>query len=209
MTFAEMKTEVTRRLNESATAETFWTQDDIETALQEAYAEMSDYSEWYETSTSLAMTGLTYYNLTTNILDEFLSPRRAFNVQTNRWLEPIDVRDLDYHTYVQWENNQGEPQKCLQRGLWWLGVYPKNSSGFISIYYTAIPLPFQSSSEEPGFPRQFHYGLVEYALYDLLCQEAETMKALLHWNQFLEHREGLKFYVQNRTSYDRIGALRG
>jgi len=209
-----MKTETFRRLNEArfgaAGAVTptpiYWQEDDVEAALLDGYAELSDASEWYERSANLPLGGQTYYNLDTALSDIFLSPRRAFNSQTNRWMEWVDVRDLDYRTYRQWELISAEPQKILFRGLSWLGTFPKQMGGTLLFFYTAMP-PALADGDAPIIPQEFHYGIVDYALYDLMCQEGETDKALKFWNSYLRYEEGLKRYVNNRVSVDRVGGF--
>lgn len=206
MTFAEQKTEVFRRLNESSSSPTYWTEADVEDALNEGYEEISDASEWYERSASISkLKNRTYYDLQTNLIDTFLAPRRCFNPQTNQWLDPISVRTLDFKTYRQWELNPGEPQKMFMRGLWWLGTYPKSGadSGTLQLYYTALPTAMSADGDEPAFPQEFHMGLVSYALYELRYQERETGIALKHFAEYQSYESGLRGYVQQRTSLDR------
>lgn len=206
MTFAEQKTEVFRRLNESSSSPTYWTESDVEGALNEGYAEISDVSEWYERNASISkLKNRTYYDLRTNLSDTFLAPRRCFNPQTNQWLDPISVRTLDFKTYRQWELNPGEPQKMFMRGLWWLGIYPKAGadSGTLQLYYTALPTEMAADGDEPAFPQEFHLGIVSYALYELRYQERETAAALRYFAEYKEYETALRGYVEQRTSFDR------
>lgn len=215
MTFAEMKTEVFRRLNESRLGASgavtptpiFWQEDDVVAALIDGYQELSDAAEWYEREYDIPLSGQTYYNMETVLSDIFLSPRRAFNPRTNRWMEWVDVRDLDYRTYRRWELITGEPQQILFRGIGWLGTFPKKSGDTLQFFYTSIP-PDLEDADTPLMPQEFHLGIIDYALYDLMCQEAETAKALKFWQSYLNYEEGLKRYVKNRVSLDRIGGYR-
>jgi hypothetical protein len=116
MNFSEMKTEVFRRLDESSSSPVFWTSADIEEALNEGYQEISDATEWYETYDIVSLlSGLTYYDLRFYLGDTFLSPRRAQNQTTERWLTPSHVRDLDFQTYTQWEIVSGEPTRIVMQ----------------------------------------------------------------------------------------------
>lgn len=212
MTFGEMKTEAFRRLNENSSSPVFWEETDVEAALNEGYEELSDATEWYERHATIDLcSNKPYYDLRTVLTDTFLSPTRAFNNQTNRWLTPDIVRNLDLNTFRQWETITGEPERMFVRGLWWLGYFPKSSSdsGTIKQYYTAIPPPMSAAADEPGFPQEFHYGIVEYGLYDLLAQGGETKKALAHWLGYLGYQEGLQKYVKGRTGLERVGGWRG
>lgn len=210
MNFSEMKTEVFRRINESAGTPVFWSEADVAAALNDGYEELSDSTEWFEKSNTITLSGSTYYNLSSNTVltgNEILTPKRAFNPRTNRWLRWTDWRDLDNHTYRQWETVTGEPEQILSRGMWWLGTFPKKSGGTITLWYTAVPQVLLGNSDEPAFPSEFHYALVDYAIYDLLCQEGEGRKAIKFWNRYLQQEVALKQYVQNRLGIDRVSSF--
>lgn len=199
MNFGEIQRKVRRRLNESTTA--FYSDDDIKKAINAGYLEMADATEFYERQAMIPMLKQrTYYDLSLILPDTFLSPRRAYNPETSRWLDPIDPRGLDYHTYVQWELTQGPPEKYLMRGNWWLGVFPKptQDSAGIRFYYTSIPPEFTDDSDIPAFPREFHEGLTDYALCHLLAQERETQKAISYWTSFQNTQNALAAYVDGR-----------
>lgn len=213
MTFEELQVEVFRRLDESSSDPAFWTEDDVKAALNEAYHEISDTSEWYERNANLPLLShRTYYDLRTAVgSDTVLSIRHGQNSNTRRWLTPADLRELDYHTFNQWEEITGEPQSFFIRGLFWLGTFPKQASddGHIRLYFTSLPAEMTYDYDEPGFPEEFHYGLVEYALGDLLSQEAETKKALTHYREYVVYETGLTGWVSGRQSLDRISRLNG
>lgn len=208
MNFGQMQTEVRRRLNESTTV--FFSDQDVKDALNEGYAQMADVTEFYERYVNIPMLSKrTYYDLTHIITETFLSPRRVFNTTTNRWLDPTDPFDMDYHTYVQWELVQGQPEKCFMRGNWFLGVWPKPSGdlGQLRFYHTAIPDAMSRSTDEPEFPREFRQGVIDYALCELLADQKETAKAMLHYAAYETYEKGLKAYVEGRTTIAGVRAL--
>ena len=214
MTLAEMRTEVFRRLDESSVSPNFWTQADVDEALNDGYEELSDASEWYERMVSLALLDhRPYYDLRTVLYgDTLLSPGRCYNVQTSRWMEPTHVRNLDYHIYRRWESiATGAPEKFYQRGLWWLGTFPQSGadSGFLRFYYTAMPTALSNASDTPGFPQEFHLAIVDYAVGDLLGQEGETKQSLLAWARYMQGEQALVAFVNGRQKEDRINALHG
>lgn len=214
MTLAEMRTEVFRRLNESSSSGVPWTAADVDDAINDGYEEISDASEWYERSANVPLLhNQAYYDLRTNLGDDtMLSPGRCLNVQTNRWMIPTQVREMDNHTYRRWETiSTGAPERIFQRGLWWLGTFPKSSvdSGVIRFFYTAIPPLLEHDWDEPTFPKEFHYGLVEYAIGDLFGQDGETKKALGWYAKYQQKEAGLTAFVQGRERVDRIYALHG
>jgi len=208
MTFGEMQTEVFRRISESSSSPAFWTVADVKTAINEGYQEFSDASEWYERSTAFTLTNELYYNLSVRISDSILSIKRAFNDQTKRWLDPVNINDLDNRTYVRWEAVTGEPQMMILRGLWWLGMFPKQSAGTVTLSYSAMPPVMVLAADTPAIPEEFHYAFINYAVYDLLAQEAETDKALKFWGDYLLFQEAFQRYVQKRISFDRVSGFK-
>jgi len=208
MTFAEIKTDVTRRLEESAISPKFWTETQIGEAINDGYEELSDATEWSETSQSVNLTTSTYYDLSTALSTVPLTVTRVFNVQTDDWLIPTTIQELD-NTWARWEDATGEPHRFMIRGLWWLGVFPKApaASGTLVVHFSGLPTALSADGDTPALPREFHLGLVEYAVYDLLCQDGETKKAQKFYEKYLIHEEKLRRYVQGRPSWDRSPSM--
>lgn len=213
MTFLELQTEVFRRLDESSSAPAFWTVADVKAALNEGYEEMSDASEWYEWNANLPLLSKrTYYDMRRAFGgDVVFTLKHAYNSTTRRWLYPVDLRELDYRTFSQWEDITGEPESFFVRGLFWLGTFPKQTAdlGSLKVYFTSLPPALVADTDEPGFSQDFQYGLVEYALGDLLSQEAETQKALNHFREYLTYEAGLVGWTEGRIALDRIPRLNG
>lgn len=202
MTFAEMKAETFRRLRESSSAPIYFTEAEIETALNDGYAELSDATEWYENHLDIdLLNNRPYYDLRAVVGDTFLAIGPAFDVQTNRWLESTPVRILDAHDR-RWERVTGEPHRLLTRGLWWLGYWPRiqSQTGVITQYYKGLPPPLVEDDDEPGFPEAFHEGCIEFAEADLWAQDAESDRALAAWAAYVETEAGLLAWVDGRTS---------
>ena len=200
MNFGQLQTEVRRRLGDATTA--FFSAQDIKDAINEAYAEMADATEFYEREANLnTIAGHTYYNLLNILPDTFLSPRRIYNPTLSRWLIPTDARQLDYYGWKQWELIYGPPEKLLMRGNWWLGVWPRTTDDvpILRVYHTAIPPPLTADSDTPAFPQEFHKGLVDCAESDLMSQQRETTKALKLWASYKAIEAELSAYVQGRT----------
>jgi hypothetical protein len=179
----------------------FLTDDDINAAINEAYSEISDSTEWYERHSPMKTTAMrTYHDLRTILPDTFLTLKRIYNSVTARWLQPTSANELDNHYFVQWELTSGENEKCFLRGLWWLGQWPKrdNEISRSLLYYTAIPPAFENDGDVPGFPREFHQGLIEYAKATALAEVRETQKALDSFQKYQRYESSLKSYVNGR-----------
>ncbi len=200
-TFLDLQTDVSRRLAE-VTGRVYWSQGDIQTAINDGYLELSDASEWFESALDLPLlTDRPYYDLRTCLGDSFLAVGDAFDVQTNRWLLPTAVRQFDAHDR-RWERVTGEPQRVLLRGLWWLGYWPRIQSeiGTIKQFYTALPPILVDDADEPGFPDLFHYACVDFALADLWAQDGETARALRCWQAYLAGEQALVAWVGDRAA---------
>lgn len=202
MTFAEMKEETFRRLREVSSAPVFFSEADVEEALNAGYAELSDASEWYEVSQNIdILEDRPYYDLRRVLGAAFLAVGPGFDTQTSQWLLPTVTKQFDAHDR-RWERVVGEPQRLIIKGLWWLGYWPRfgADSGTIKQYYTALPPVLAEDDDEPGFPENFHDGCIEFALADLWAQDAETTRALLAWAQYLETEAALSEWVSERGS---------
>ncbi len=209
----EIREEVFTRLNVELSSPVYWTADDVNESINDGYEEISDASEWYERNAVIPLlSNRTYYDLRSTLNDGFLSPRRCFNNQTNRWLSAVHLRELDMHTYRRWEIlTVTEPEKMFMRGLWWFGVFPKKGAdaGTLKFYYSAIPPALLQDTDSPGFQNESHYGLVEYALFDLLIQDGEVAKAMTHFKQYQEYEAALALDINRRIQGDKVNRLKG
>jgi hypothetical protein len=179
---------------------------DVDNSIDEGYAEISDATEWFETYDTITKPeGIFVFDIRQCTTYEFLAPGPAFNPTTNRWLTYEVPRTFDISDRL-WEKRLAEPEYIMVRGIWWIIYWPLNARP-IKQYYTAIPGVI-SALAEPGFPEQFHQGLVEYALFDLWAQDAETDLAWASWKEYLKYEEGLGEFVGNRAGVPRVNASR-
>ncbi len=208
-----MQAEVFRRLEESSASPIFWTVAQVKEAINKGQREISDATEWYETSDTIALTASQYvYDLTDAVAGLSplpLSVKACRNDQTLRWMRPTTVRELDTAGLQRWETSVGEPDMFAIRGLYWLQFERAVSStaGTVTVFYSALPADLSANGDTPAFPQEFHLALVDFALYDLLCQDRENHKAIYFWEKYKTREEKLKRYVQQRESIDRVGVL--
>ena len=200
MTFGEMKAEVFRLLRESSSTPVFWQVEDIAEALNEGYMELSDQTEWYEPFEVVSLLdNQPLYDARTLFPHPFLRAGAAYNQTTSRWLIPTSYGELDRGDR-RWQQRVAEPGYFLVRGLWWLSYWPFQglNSGAVKQYYRALPPPLVSDSDEPGFHTSHHYALVEWALFDLYAQDAETDLAWSHFKRYLEYELKMTGQTGNR-----------
>jgi hypothetical protein len=197
-----MKAETFRRLRTASSAPVFWSEADVEEALNAGYMELSDSTEWFEQYFEIdLLNDRPYYDLRDVLGASFLAIKPAFDEQTNRWLLPTAIRQFDAHDR-RWERVVGEPQRIVMRGLWWLGYWPRihTEAGLVKQYYTALPPPLVEDEDEPGFPETFHDGCIEFALTDLWAQDSEAVRALKAWADYLVTEAALTAWVDDRAS---------
>ena len=199
MTLVEMRTEVFRRLQENSTSPIFWAAADIDLSINEGYGEISDATEWLEKSATVTLNGTANYDPRTVLEQCFLRIGYAFNSVTNRWLTPTSARRLD-DCDRRWTSRTGTPGFILMRSIFHLRYFPTVATGSIKQYYTALPSSLCTDGASPGFVEQFHYGLVEYALYDLWAQDGEVDLAMAAWKEYLGYEAGLAAFMKNRLS---------
>lgn len=212
MDFQTLTSEVTRRLDEASPTGAFWTQTQIKESINKAYRLISDAAEWYETTHTIALTaGQYHYDMFDSVAG--LSPlpltvRACHNDQTNRWMRPTTARRMDQE-YMKWETATGEPDQYMIHGIQWL-VFDRAvtvTAGTVTVYYTAMPTDLSANGDTPAFPQEFHFGLIDGAMYDLMCQDRENNKARFYYDRYRVREEGLKRYVNQRESLDRVGVL--
>ena len=202
MTFAALKTEVFRRLNESSSAPVFWSEADVEDAINFAYRELSDESEWYERAITIPLLNdRPYYDLRTNVNSlTVLSAGPCYHSATNRWLQATDQIELDQRDR-RWETATGTPQRMWTKGLWWIAYWPRvqaDDTTTVRQTFTALPPALSDDDDTPGFPVAYHDGIVEGALSDLYAQDAEADLALKCWAAYEGYESNLRAWVQGR-----------
>lgn len=212
--FSEIQTEVFRRCDESSSSPAFWTLTDVKNAINEGAEDLADHTEWREVQTTINLANSIYYDLSVGgsiITDVLLTLTGAYNTQTSRYMDVATVQQLD-RWYRRWESVTGaEPERFWTRGISWMGLFPNKgaASGTVKLYYTALPAALSADADTPGFPQEFHFALVDYAVYDLLCQDREYEKAGRFWQSYLAHAENLRRYVQGRASVPMVRRMGG
>lgn len=210
MNFAAMKREVRRRLAEHGTP-VFWTDADVSAALNAGEMELADATEWNEQHVTVPLTtDRTYYDLRSVIGDNFLAIRPNFDTQTNRWLLPSSVREMDARDR-RWEMGTGEPQRFFTRGLFWLGLWPTPQAdlGTFKQYYVGLPDPMVDDDDEPGFPDTWHYACVDFALTELWAMDGETAFAMAAWAAYLGAEAELRVWVDTRAGQATMNGFLG
>jgi hypothetical protein len=203
MVLSEITAEVFRRIEEDSSSPVFWTDDDVQIAINRAYQEISDHTEWFETYRVLdLLNDRPWYDGRFVLHPNLLSIGAAYHNTTNRWMLPATERELDTFDR-RWETSKEVPQRILTQGLWWFSYWPRvvadTTTGPIKQYFTRLPDPLVEDTDEPGFPDLYHYGLVDYAVSDLFAQDSEAQLAQDAWGAYLVQESGLQTWVDARA----------
>lgn len=201
MTFGELKADVNRRLREVSDAPVFWTEADVESAINDTLMELSDETEWNEQWITIdLLTDRPYYDLRTVVGPSLVSIGPVYHEDTNRWLEPSTAESLDQKDR-RWETATGSPQRILMKGLWWVGLWPRiqSETGSVRQYFAGLPAALEDDADVPGFPVQFHDGLTDGAVAELLARDGQTTATLAAWADYLVVEAKVKDWRQQRV----------
>lgn len=207
LTLSDIRSRVRTRFEAAST--TRWSNADVNAAINDGLAELSEATGYYERWKSVPLKGgRTYYDLRAIPSETHLSVTAVWHESGNRWLAPINWRDL---TYEEWEETAGLPISWFVRGYCWLGLWPHPSADldeWVRVYYTAVAPELEDDGEEPvQLPDEFVPALEEYAIYELQQRDGETEKALYWWGKYKEREEALRRHMAERVTTARIGSI--
>lgn len=196
------------RTKYEAASTTRWSDADINAAINDGLAELSEVTRYFERWVSLPLKAeRTYYDLRGLTPEQPMSVTAVWHEPGVRWLTPVSLGDIA----EDFEETSGNPTAWFMRGLFWLGIWPRptaDTGEFIRIYYTGVAPSLDEDGEEPRqLPDEFVPALEEYALYELHQREGETQKALYWWQKYQEREKALEQHMAHRVSQARTGAI--
>jgi len=207
-TLSDIRSRVRTRFEASSSNR--WSDADVNAAINDGIAELSEATRYYERWASIELkAGRTYYDLRARA-DTLLSVTAVQHEPGIRWLTAMTKADI-ISGYQLWEQSAGNPIGWFTRGLWWLGIWPRPASDpdqFLRVYYTAVAPALTDDGHIPDqLPDEFVPALEEYALYELQQREGETDKALYWWGQYKQREATLEQYMANRVTTARTGTI--
>jgi hypothetical protein len=208
LTAAESIARIRDRL--PATSGNFWLDSDLLSAYNEALDELSEATEFYERYATIPRRKKnTLHDLRGILPEEALRLTAIFDTNTNRWLVPTSVRELDLKLGRAWEDHTTSPLWWFMRGLFFLGVYPAaaDDEGRLRAYFSAMHPHATEANQDifrPSLPSDYDVTLEDYALYTLFADARETAKALEYWSAYQEQEKKLKALVSGRIAADYV-----
>ncbi len=185
-----------------------FTNEDLWDSCQDGYDLIALQTQCIELSGAVdIVAGQTYYNLST-LLSGYYRVYAIYNQNTKKWLVPHAYRELVGHG-LNWEFQHGATFEWSPCGWDQIAVYRKSevaiTAGFLVFYKAQADV--LTGSSVPNFPPELHIGLVEYIVGDLLDQDLEFQKSMLHYEKFTEYLRQIKKVVDSRSTPDRILGL--
>lgn len=206
MTLAEIRQEVVERLYDTGFVQ--FDTDNLNDSIFDGYQEVALLTGCIEKVQTVNFVGqLTYYKMTDYISDYF-RPLGIWNVDTNRWLEPVTYKELSTYGY-NWEVQNGQPIVYSVLGWDYICIYrkPATNEGSMAVFYSAQATQL-SDSEEPEIPSEYHDVLINYAVADMLDQNLEYRKSTQAYADYLQRLEDIKRYMNSRSLPDRLYSLK-
>jgi hypothetical protein len=184
MIFSTIKDNIRVNLNDAGI--TFFSADDINDSVQDAYDDIAFQTHCIVKKTSLDFETRPYQAISTQISD-YLTTLAIFNKNNNRWLlDCLTVRDFD-KIRVDWELWTGTP-------LFWaaasfqlnviLPSYATVPSSQMDVYYAA-QAPTVVDADSPLVAVDYQDLFEFYSTADLLEQNEEYVKASPYWELYM------------------------
>lgn len=172
-----------------------WSDDDIKGFINEGLETLAEATDFYERYTTIPIEDRTWYDLRGFVPETVVSIKSVWSSVRNDWLTPVDEGDLQF----KWEESTGDPHLFFTRGAYWLGVWPRGSSGFLRVYYAGIPNHYEVDQSvlhelsDDNIP-----ALEDYALHEMAFQDGEPAAALRYWESYQTREKQLAMFVDHR-----------
>jgi hypothetical protein len=195
----------------------FFSTSDLVLAFNNALDEIADATEINELKAMVKRKkGAPYADLRGVLGPNALRVTAVWNPNTNRWLEPITVEELDSNHGRFWEGRQDSSRWWFMRGLYYLGTYPTcpDDTSPLRIHYSAtFPHVVENGglvtglTSKPDLPPDFSDAIENHMLYELFAQRKETQKSLAHYRDYVTHEKMLFDLANNRMRRDKIPTI--
>ena len=177
----------------------FYTDQDINDAIQDGYDEVVAFSGCITKGATLALeANKTYYDLVTAIPD-FLALIGIWNSSYKRWLSPVSYRELDSMRW-DWECANANPYAFCPISYRKLAIFPTPTvvGTTLYVYYKATAGAIAGGFE---LPAELLGDVVEdYAVCDLFEQQEEWTKAQINFRNYQDKTVLLRRFLDKRDN---------
>ena len=201
MTRDQIAVKIRENLNDHGI--TYYSSEDLNDSIQDAYDEIVVYTECIEKITKITLPGdSTYYNFAT-LIPDFYRLMGIHNPEINAYLTPdTDRNQLNYRN--NWETITGSARDFTILDYRYIGIAGRSSySRTFKIYYKA-QAPTLSGSTSLLINSHYQILVEHYCTADLLEQNQEFNKAVNYWALYEHLLEDYKFKIKLLSKADRI-----
>jgi len=184
-----------------------WEKSDLDDAIQDGYNEIALFTQCIETVDTLSLVGnLTYYKMQ-DYFSDYYRPIAMWNNQTNKWLEPISIMELN-EWHPRWETLIGEPMFFSPIGLEYVSIVkkPATTAGSLLVFYASTANTLADGTT-PTIPEGSHNVLEDYATAILLDQNLEYTKAKNYYDDYEQKIGDIVRNLNKRSMPDRLMTL--
>lgn len=186
-TRASLRDVIQVNLAEKGLSTGFFSVDELNESIQDAYNEVVAKSYCLIKNTTLNFVNDTnYYAFLSLGVADYMGTVGIFNNNTNRWLfDNITARDLD-RLRRDWETWYGQPLFWCQHSLKYIIITPKllTATGNFKLHYYAFAPTLTSDSDTFLIADDMQTLLELYCTADLLETAEEASKAIIWWDQY-------------------------
>lgn len=182
MTRAEIRINIRRVIEDQGT---FYTDTDLNNAIQECYTLYINETAVIEKRTTLSfIDDLVYYNFRT-LVSDYLGTIAIYNNVTKQWLASKDRVNLDL-VRKDWELSIGQARwfNVLNHELVALVPHQSVASGTFDLHYLGLAPTISSDTEVIKVLSESEHVFEVYATFYLMLQSREFNKANLSFNEF-------------------------
>lgn len=189
---------------------TYYSKEDLFDSYDDGYEEICLETQCLERMTTIPLSNDTiYYNLYEQVIDYF-RVFAIYNPANKVWLSHKSTKQLQRLRH-DWELGLGNPTHFCVMDFQKIGTYPhllNVADETLEVFYKATAKLPQSLDSQPEFEIQYQRILHNYMMQDLLAQAEEFTKAEQYLIEYLQGKNSLKIFVNNRSFADRVHILR-
>jgi len=195
------------RFNLADAGVTYYSADDLNDSIQDAYDEVVALTACIESAGTMAfVSDQIFYNAIDDISD-FMRPIAVKNSNTLRFLDIIFLKSLDSFR-DDWEQGVGSSEYLGLIDSKWMTPFPHmgTGAGNLEVFYKASANTLGASTV-PTIPTQFQKILEFYSTADMLEQMEEFEQAGKAWQDYIAELQRFKNFLKDRVMSDRIAQL--
>lgn len=197
------KEAILKNLNDAGA--TFFTSDDLNDSIQDAYDDIVALSQCLVSSVQLNWQNeLTYYYFKNLAVTDYLHTIAIFNHNTNRFLcDNASLREMDKFR-DDWEIWNGQPEYWIPHTFESVAIVPRPliATGQFTLYYAKKAPVITLDATDFLFTKHANDLIEEYVTADLLEQAEEFMKAAPFWKSYFEGVIAFKAQCHNIAKAD-------